>query len=280
MHSANSCGRSLPGPALTSEEQKVVGLTQESFARPRATARKPFDSDQGGTPHELRELARDELHAPAMPELSTSPAASVREKLTVTSLLIAVSAFGFLYVDARNAHSGHGHTLSLETPVDAVIPFVPAFIFIYVLYYPWVIMPLFVVRTRDAFYRALAAFGLAQLIAQIMFVLFPASIERPSMAGQGLTATLVRFIYSVDLGWNLFPSLHVAHSVLVALLFGKYASRKTACWVWLGTLLISASTLLVKQHYLIDVPAGMLLGWLCYSVASSSWQGFSKRVAA
>src|SRR6185312_379886 len=87
-------------------------------------------------------------------------------------------------------------------------------------------------------------------------------------SGNGLCATLLRTLYAVDAGWNLFPSLHVGHSLLVALLYRKHARAGT--WlVWTGALLISASTVLIKQHYVVDVLAGALLAGACYFVA---WQ--------
>lgn len=37
-------------------------------------------------------------------------------------------------------------TLFLETPLDALIPFVPSFVFAYLLYCPWLLLPLLVSR--------------------------------------------------------------------------------------------------------------------------------------
>jgi membrane-associated phospholipid phosphatase len=189
------------------------------------------------------------------------------QKLGWTLLLVSVSAFGFLYIDARNAALRiTAQALPLETRIDAYIPFRPEFVFAYFLYYPWLLWPL-VLRRREAFLRALGCFALMQLCAGVIFVLFPSHMVRPTAIPAGVAGDLVRFIYRMDMGWNVFPSLHVGHSVLVALLFWKHGPPKLFPIVALGSALISASTVLIKQHYVVDIPAGLLLAWLCYCAA-------------
>ena len=75
----------------------------------------------------------------------------------------------------------------------------------------------------------------------------------------------LRFLYGADPPYNCFPSLHVAHSFVSAL----------TCWrvhrgVGIGTgicaSLVALSTLLTKQHYVLDVIAGVLLASIAYAV--------------
>jgi membrane-associated phospholipid phosphatase len=89
---------------------------------------------------------------------------------------------------------------------------------------------------------------------------------RPSFVPQGFSDGLLQWIYEVDTGWNAFPSLHVGHSTLVALLCWKYR-RSLFPVAAAGSLLISASTVLIKQHYVVDIPGGILLAWFCFAVA-------------
>jgi membrane-associated phospholipid phosphatase len=188
------------------------------------------------------------------------------QKLGWTLLLVSVSAFGFLYIDARNATLGiTAQALPLETRIDAYIPFRAEFVFAYFLYYPWLLWPL-ALRQREVFFRALGAFALMQLFAGVIFVLFPSHMVRPTAIPAGFAGDLVRFIYRMDMGWNVFPSLHVGHSVLVALLFWKHGPKLFPI-VAIGSALISASTVLIKQHYVVDIPAGLALAWFCYCAA-------------
>ena len=130
----------------------------------------------------------------------------------------------------------------------------PGFAFAYVLYYPFMLMPLPILRRRTDFYRALGAFLLMQLFALFAFVVFPSRIVRPSEIPVGLTGDLVRWVYTMDPGWNLLPSLHVGGSALVALLHWQYQRSRFPFAAAIAAL-ISASTVLIKQHYLVDIPA-------------------------
>jgi membrane-associated phospholipid phosphatase len=184
------------------------------------------------------------------------------EKIGSSLLLFGTSACGYLWIDSYNERMAAGsRTLSLATSLDALIPFVPELVFVYVLYYLWVFLPLPILTRREDFYRALGAFALVQIVGGLVFVALPSHIVRPSLAPDGAAFLLLQWMYRLDGSWNVFPSLHVAHAVLVALLFRVHRHRLFAP-VALGSVLITASTVLVKQHYLMDIPAGALLAWI------------------
>lgn len=74
-------------------------------------------------------------------------------------------------------------------------------------------------------------------------------------------------------GYNVFPSLHVANSVLVAWVFFRY--RSPLAWpVLLLAVFVSASTVLVKAHYLLDILGGIGLAWIAVRLA---WWGARER---
>lgn len=192
------------------------------------------------------------------------------ERIVWSLVLLAVCAACFRSIDSRNAtHAIRAYSTELLTPLDAYVPFVPEFIFAYLLYYPWVLSPVVVIRERTAFARAVAAFAWMQLIASTVYIWLPSHMIRPTVSGSGLAAELTRWLFSADAGWNVFPSLHVGHSTLVALLFARHAPRYLPI-VLSGTLLISLSTVLVKQHYVVDAPAGVALA--CVSLWISDLQ--------
>lgn len=179
----------------------------------------------------------------------------------------AVSTYAFLRVD--DYHQAKVATLtpaSLSTWLDAQVPFVPAFIFVYALYYVWMLWPLFVLSRRLDFYRGLGAFGLIQAAAFAVFILCPSRMARPNELPDGAAGYLLALLYQVDEGWNVFPSLHVAHSVFVALLVWRF---RRSWWLPIacGSTLISLSTVLIKQHYVVDIPAGAVLAMVAFCVA-------------
>ena len=134
-------------------------------------------------------------------------------KLGLTLLLVGVSAYGFLRIGAHFAREAAGVTpIALETALDARVPFLPVFVFAYFLYYPWLLLPLVAVQKIQDFYRAIGAFALMQLVAGFAFMAFPSRMIRPDFVPDGVTGSLLHWIYQVDTGWNAFPSLHICVS--------------------------------------------------------------------
>jgi membrane-associated phospholipid phosphatase len=212
-----------------------------------------------------RSLATTSSVTTIVREAANEPVMPVREKLLVSAGILVSFAVLFLGLDRLIAQTGGAgaHVVNPETWIDAYIPFVPQFVFAYLLYYPWVLMPVPILRSRAEFYHAVSAFALCQLSASTIFLLFPSYMTRPAVIGDGLPYELLRDLYHLDNGCNLIPSLHVAHSMLVALFF-RALRPKLFPIVAFGTVMISASTVLVKQHYFLDIPAGMALAIVAY----------------
>lgn len=146
---------------------------------------------------------------------------------------------------------------------DARIPFEPRWIWIYFLYFPACFLPLTIRKIcedRHLFRRTALGFALQFLVAMIIFWVLPSRMEQPALETEGLSAEAARWFYGIDPGFNVFPSLHVANITYVACLVGRLGNRAVGAAVWVLALLIAASTLFVKQHYLADLPAGALLG--------------------
>jgi len=83
---------------------------------------------------------------------------------------------------------------------------------------------------------------------------------RPQLTIQTFFDQLVYYIYYLDLGYNSFPSLHVALSLTCSLICFNYNPKYKWLFIWAG--LIILSTVLVKQHYILDVVGGLVLGVL------------------
>jgi len=154
-------------------------------------------------------------------------------------------------------------------PLDALIPFRPDWVWIYLLYYGFCFLPLLlreVRNNRGIFLRTALGFAIQFAVSTVVFLLWPMQITHPPIP-EGASGEILNRLYGFDRGFNSFPSLHVANMTFVALLF-RHLRRKQ--WVWgvvFTALLISLSTLLVKQHYVSDVVAGGLLGGFAYMAA-------------
>lgn len=90
------------------------------------------------------------------------------------------------------------------------------------------------------------------------------------MIGKGFIAWGLRFLYEADPPYNCFPSLHVAHSFVSALTCYR-VHRGVGIAAAISASLIGISTLFSKQHYILDVIAGILLACAAYAIFLRSY---------
>lgn len=104
---------------------------------------------------------------------------------------------------------------------------------------------------------------LAQAICVACFLAFPLrfSFARPETGG--VFGWMFDVLAGFDKPFNQAPSLHIALLVILWLL---YLRRLPDRWRWLvhgWFALIGISVLTTYQHHFIDIPTGLLVGWLC-----------------
>lgn len=154
-----------------------------------------------------------------------------------------------------------GDTRVLHAQWELAIPFVPALIYVYLSIGLLFWLPLFCLEERRMVAIA-KAFAAATLAAGVVFLLLPARLgfERPaSVAGYGV---LYAALYQLDLAHNLVPSLHIAYSTLIVGVTATAVRGPSRAALLLWLVAIVASVVLVRQHHLLDVAGGLLLGWL------------------
>jgi membrane-associated phospholipid phosphatase len=97
------------------------------------------------------------------------------------------------------------------------------------------------------------------ITAYIFFLVYPTRAPRPpSVPGDGFMAWGLRFLYQADPPYNCFPSIHVAHSFVSALTCYR-VHRGLGIAAVIAAALVGLSTLFAKQHYVLDVIAGVFL---------------------
>lgn len=151
---------------------------------------------------------------------------------------------------------------SCETAWDRAIPFVPGMIWPYAALLPYILLAGW--RATPRTFPVLVFAGLASLfIASLCFTIVPLTMTRPDVTAMppGITRSAFAWLHGHDAVHNTFPSLHVAIAWVCAL--GAHAHRK---WWMIGAVIISLSTLLVKQHTLLDVASGIALAWAAVHV--------------
>lgn len=154
--------------------------------------------------------------------------------------------------------------------LDDQIPFVRQFVLLYVLWYPLMLgTALFLLcRDRRAFVRYARSAVIGLTACMLIFVLLPSGQElRPeAVPGSDLTAVLLRFIYAADTNTNVFPSMHVVGTLAAMVaLFDSRCTSGAVRWGVMGLgVLINASTVLIKQHSVLDILGGIALYAVVY----------------
>lgn len=142
-------------------------------------------------------------------------------------------------------------------PLDDRIPFVPWFTAFYVMWYPYLLIPILYLYFRDA--RAFVRYGVYLVITLsvclVTFMVFPNGQNlRPEDTGGGLWGWVLDMLYAADTNTNVLPSMHVVTCIGTCIAaFDSQCMRKARWPVLILGVLISVSTLLVKQHSLLDV---------------------------
>jgi len=157
--------------------------------------------------------------------------------------------------------------------VDSAIPFVSQMVWPYLFWYIAVAFAFLWLGFRDGKeFTRLAWFvygGMASTC--VIYLLFPnGETFRPSLAGlDGWDIEALRWVYAHDTPENVCPSIHVIDTMAVWFSLARdrfLTARPWFPWV-LGAVCVTimASTVMVKQHSIIDVAAGLAwsgLWWL------------------
>ena len=159
------------------------------------------------------------------------------------------------------AHQVRGHRLHAPAlALDRWFPLSPAWALVYgALYLFLILLPVFVIREVVHIRRLFLAYLMVWLAAYACFLAYPTVAPRPTQViGDGFAIWGLRFLYAADPPYNCFPSIHVAHSFVSA--FACYPlHRGLGVFATCCAVLVGVSTLFTKQHYVLDVIAGVCL---------------------
>ncbi|NUO19901.1 phosphatase PAP2 family protein [bacterium] len=152
-------------------------------------------------------------------------------------------------------------SVNLITPVDKSIPLIPEFVWIYISFYGLPLFPIFL-RTEDvSIVAGSISLGLCSIVAFVLYIAVPVHLESTSL-GNSISEQVLAIIYSLDFrpSANKLPSMHSLIAWTVLLMY--WQRRELTLFNSLHllyTILVSASTLFVKQHLLVDVISAVFL---------------------
>ena len=176
-------------------------------------------------------------------------------------LVAAVSLNMVTYFGVRLINADRTHYM-IQTPLDARIPLVSAFVVIYFLAFgQWVLGYLLCCHeSREVCLRVITGDLIAKALTMIIFLIYPTTMLRPQVTGSGLFDRAVAWLFSIDAPDNLFPSIHCLESWIC--LRSSFYLKKVPAWYRpfsvVFSLLVFASTVLLRQHQLPDIPAGIM----------------------
>ena len=152
---------------------------------------------------------------------------------------------------------------------DGMIPLLPGFVYFYLLWFPLLVFGGFWLLLTDGmiFRRYMVYLTIAYLISAAVYLLYPNGQDlRPAdLNVHDLSTIILAFIYRVDTNTNVLPSLHVIGSVGAAVALCRsetihHGLVKAA--IVILAVLVSISTVFIKQHGIVDVAAGLAVGLL------------------
>ena len=181
-------------------------------------------------------------------------------------LLGWVGYFVMYAITERVIPEGRCH--NMNRAIDDAIPFQEGFVVFYVYWYVYLVGVLLWYFLYDIprFKQLQIFIIITQAVAMITYIVYP-SIQtgRPdlNMLGRSNFFTWVlNIIYHFDTPTCVNPSLHVAYSFGIAsvVLKDTNAKKSLKAGIVFSAIIISISTLYVKQHAALDVLGGVLLG--------------------
>jgi len=193
-------------------------------------------------------------------------ASALNRPYPITASMVAFVALVPLYIfipELRPQGSAH----ALDTFADRWFPLQPTWSIVYgALYLFLILLPVLLIRDLEHVRRTVRAYLAVWLTAYGFFVFYPTIAPRPLISGaHSFGAWGLSLLYSADTPYNCFPSLHVAHSFVSALTCGRL-HRGVGRFALLAAFLVGLSTLFTKQHYILDVLAGVVLAALAYGL--------------
>jgi membrane-associated phospholipid phosphatase len=169
--------------------------------------------------------------------------------------------------------------------IDLKIPAVPLFSYIYVLSYAfWVINYILIAgKSPQMCRRFVTAELMGKAVCFLMFMLVPATFDRPAadtLSGPG--TWLLKIVYAMDEPTRLIPSIHCYASYMCVrpLASKEFRSFSPAYKLFslVLTILICLSTLFTRQHVIVDVFAGVLLGEIVWVISGLIFRNRQKEV--
>ena len=172
---------------------------------------------------------------------------------------------GFMIVE----NAGHRHYHILHSVIDDMIPFCEYFVIPYFLWFAYmlggILFVIFFCRKQE-YYKLASTLAIGMTIFLVISCLFPNAQDlRPvTFERSNIFVDIVKYLYKTDTPTNILPSIHVYNSLVIFFALNQSQRLRNhrivrfACGVL--TVSIILSTMFLKQHSVVDVSMGILMG--------------------
>ena len=153
------------------------------------------------------------------------------------------------------------------TRIDGAVPFIPATFWVYFSDYFLVGSAFMLTRTGAEVKRFARAYFALLFTGALVHLVWPTTFPRDAfpLVGGGFTERAFTMLRQIDLPTSCMPSMHVAGSYLAA--FSLFRHRRRFLLVWSAwATAVAISTLTAKQHYAIDVVAGLAMAAIFWAL--------------
>ena len=154
--------------------------------------------------------------------------------------------------------------------LDEYVPFVPLLAIPYLSYLLLVPIVTPLLNLAVGYFKPFLTVGISLIVGQLFldlaFWLFQSTVPRTAEVPEGFQGMLVELVWGNDQPFNGYPSGHITWTTIAIISLWRLRHRlpKTAWIMMLWLLLIYPATLMLQQHYLMDVYAGLFVGFTTY----------------
>jgi len=176
-------------------------------------------------------------------------------------LIIAFILFCTI-VNLINNLTDPSRAVFLKLPIDSAIPLLPPLVLFY-LFFLWYALATFGYTwyDRKLFSKVILSWVFLMTVSCAIYVAFPTGVIKPPFIPHNILGEWTLLVQNASSQFNALPSLHASGAVLALLTLFHFKKGKIIAPFIMATL---ASTVMLKQHFIVDIIAGIALGIFVY----------------
>jgi hypothetical protein len=145
-------------------------------------------------------------------------------------------------------------------PWEMRLPFLPSWTLVYLTVPLLLLLTPFILRTWRTFMPFFLTLTAETLVAGVFFLVVPLAQAYPPRVASGFLGGVFHMADRLNLDYNKLPSLHMAFAVTAAVAFGRRCGWLGRTLLALWIVAVSASGMLIHEHQVLDLAAGLALG--------------------